>query len=571
MTKRILVTLLAICMLVSVLACAAPQSSGGTQAPAQSAAGNAGGATAPAVADDMLSVVRYGRDFPIYYDPAVGSNAISAIAMTNIYSPLLFSNIDGTVSPHVAESWEISPDGLTYTFKIRDDILFHSGNKLTAEDVAFSMNRMLTIGEGFASLFLGVVENAEATDDTTAVFHLAKPYGPLLNTLVRFFIVEKAAVMDNLDKSSTLYGEYGDYGKTYLLSNDAGSGPYMTKEFKLEEYLLGEQFPNYFLGWDELPNSPKYFRLENLNDPVAQKTAFANQSLEISGDSLPIETYREIEQMSEGAEFFQFPGAGGWNLTLNNQVAPTDCVHFRKALAYAFDYNTVLEDILVTDSKATGPVSSVMFGKNTNLTGYTFDLEKAKEELALSKYADQPEMWNLTMNWTAEVDTQEKIALMFQSALQQLGISIEITKTPFSVITSNAQQIETTPNCAIVKWTPSYFEAGDVFRSRYHSDATGSWEQLEWVLDENLDAMIDDAISTIDQTERAKKYGDIEQYIYDLCPTIWISTPGKTHVVQPYVKWLLNERYKEGVAQLYPNGYDLYFRDMEVYVDQRTK
>lgn len=561
MTKRIFAAVVSLCMLGSIAAC--------TPKPADAGSGTSPEGTAAQPGDDLLSVVRFGRDWPLYYDPAVGSNYISAAAITNIYSPLVFSNIDGTVSPHVAESWEVSEDGLAYTFKIRDDITFHSGNKLTAEDVAFSMNRMLTIGEGFSSLYDGVIQSAEATGDDTVVFHLTKTYGPLLNTLIRFFVVEKAVVMDNLDMSTKLYGEFGDYGKGFLLVNDAGSGPYKTKELKLEEYLLGEQFPQYFLGWGE--NAPQYFRLENVHDPVAQKTAFANQTLEITVDSLPMETYAEIEKMNEGAEYLHIPGAGGWNLTLNTKVAPTDDIHFRKALAHAFDYESVLDNILIVDSRATGPVASAMFGKNTDLPGYTFDLEKAKEELALSKYADQPEMWNLTMNWTAEVAEQEKIALMFQSALQQLGISIEVTKTPFSVITANAQTIETTPNCAIVKWTPSYFEAGDVFRSRYHSSATGSWEQLEWVMDDKLDAMIEESISIIDASERAKKYAEIEQYIYDLCPTIWISTPGKPHVVQPYVNWYVNDRYKENIPQLYPNGYDIFFHDMEIFVDQRTR
>ena len=73
----------------------------------------------------------------------------------------------GSVEPWIATEWSTSEDGLTWTFKIRDDVTFHSGNKLTAEDVAYTMNRMLTIGEGFAFLYTDTVESATAIDDTT--------------------------------------------------------------------------------------------------------------------------------------------------------------------------------------------------------------------------------------------------------------------------------------------------------------------------------------------------------------------------------------------------------------------
>lgn len=241
------------------------------------------------------SIIRYGVDWPTYYDPAVGSSASCTNAMVNMYDPLVFPTIDCDIEPHIATSWTSSDDGLTYTFKIRQDVKFHSGNLLKASDVAFSMNRLLTIGEGSSHLFHGVVEKCYAPDDETVIMELSHPYGPFLRTLVRFFIVEEDLVMENIDKSQALYGEYGDYGKTWMLTHDAGSGPYKTKEFKLEEYVIGERFEDYFLGWEE--GAPELIMISNMVDPVAQRTAFANQELEISSNLLPQETYAELEQL----------------------------------------------------------------------------------------------------------------------------------------------------------------------------------------------------------------------------------------------------------------------------------
>lgn len=550
--SRLVILLLVVSLVLGVVGCAPEQK------PVET-----GGETPPQ--DEMASIIHFGRDWPTYYDPGVGSSYTCQVSHANIYDPLVFPNIDGTVDPHVATSWEATEDGLTYTFKIRQDIKFHSGNLLKASDVAFSMNRLLTIGEGFSHLYTGVVEECYATDDETVVMKLASTFGPFVSTLTRFFILEESAVREHIDTSVDTYGEWGDYGKKWLLVNDAGSGPYKTKEFKLEEYLLGEQFTDYFLGFEE--NAPKYFKLSNLNDPVAQRTAFANKELEISGDNLPQETYAELERM--GGVPVRKSSSGGWNMFLNTKIAPTDDVYFRKALAHAFDYGTLRTSIIPGAAGATGPVSSVLFGKNHDLPGYDFDLEKARDMLSKSKYADDPSKWVVSMAWCAEVPEQEKISLMFQADLQELGITLEITKTPFSVMTANAQTIETTPNASIVQWSPSFFEAGDVFKSRYHSESTGGWEQMEWLLDDKLDAMIDDALTTLDSDERERKYQEIEAYIYELSPTIWMCRNDPRYAVQPYIEWPILTYYKEGTNALLPGGFDLYFRDCKVFVDKK--
>lgn len=545
---------LVVCLILSLAGC-----SGGGK-PADGAKGGT-----PAPKDEMESIIRFGRDWPTYYDPGVGSSYTCQIGHANCYDPIVFPNIDGTVKPHVATEWAASDDGLSYTFKIRKDIKFHSGNLLKASDVAFSMNRLLTIGEGFSHLYHDVIKDCYATDDETVVMELKNTFGPFVSSLVRFYVMEEALVMEHLDKSVNTYGEYGDYGKNWLLTHDAGSGPYKTKEFKLEEYLMGEQFDDYFLGWDK--DAPKYFVLSNMNDPVAQRTAFANKELEISGDNLPQETYAELEKM--GGRIAKKASAGGWNTMLNTKIAPTDCEYFRKALAYAFDNETLTTTILPSAVKATGPVSSVLFGKNKDLPGYNYDLKKAAEMLAKSKYANDKSKWTVSMAWCAEVPEQEKISLMFQASLKELGITLEITKTPFSVMTANAQTIETTPNASIVQWSPSFFEAGDVFKSRYHSSSTGSWEQMEWVQDKKLDAMIDKALSTVDTKERESKYQEIEAYIFNLCPTIWMCRNDSKLAVQPYVEWPILTYSQEGVPALLPGGYDLYFRTCKVFVEKK--
>ncbi|KUO72646.1 MAG: ABC transporter substrate-binding protein [Clostridia bacterium BRH_c25] len=562
MKRRLLALLLVACMAISLAACT-PGGNSNTTSNTPSSSSE----TTVTAQGDMLSIIRMTEDWPTYFDPAVGSDFSDSITLVNIYDPLVFPQIDGVAAPHIAKEWQVSEDGLKYTFKIRDDVKFHSGNIMKASDVAFSMNRMLTIGEGYAYLYKGVVKEAEAVDDTTVVMTLERPFGPFISSLIRFMIVEEKLVMEHLDKSTATYGEFGDYGKQWLLTNDAGSGPYFAKEVKLEEYVLGEQFPDYFLGWEE--DAPKYFKLSGAIEPVSVRTAMANKELEITDEIQPLENYNTMDTF-EGVDVIAYESGTNMNLCLNTKKAPTDDIHFRKAMAYCFDYDTVLEQIYPGAKRSFGTVPGIIPGANRDIVPYQYNLEKAKEELALSKYANDPSKWNITMSWCAEVPEQEKIALLLQANLAELGVKIEVTKKPFGSMIADAQTVETTPNASLVNTSPSYFEAGAMLKTRYHSSSTGTWEQMEWVQNDELDAMIEDALATTDMDERFEKYKKIQVFINDLCPTLWLFDWVEKRACQVgYVDWNPYLFLKEGKSFVYPMGYSLYVHNMKVYPDKR--
>lgn len=186
------------------------------------------------------SIVRESGSFPLYPDPAVGNGNVECIALANLYDSLVFPHPTKGIIPHLATEWTVSTDGLKYTFKLRQGVKFHNGDELTAEDVEFSVKRLLTIGEGFAYLFTDVAD-VRVADDYTVEFTLSKPFGPFVEALLRLYILNKDQVMANIEKPG-MYGEFGDYGKRWLLTNDAGSGPYKLIEMRLEEYLLAEKF-----------------------------------------------------------------------------------------------------------------------------------------------------------------------------------------------------------------------------------------------------------------------------------------------------------------------------------------
>lgn len=527
------------------------------------------GISATAQVKDEDSIIRMTSDWPTYFDPAVGSDFSDTITLVNIYDTLVFPNPDGSVRPQVATKWDISEDGLTYKFYIRKGVKFHSGNELTAEDVAFSMNRLITIGEGYAYLYKGVIENATALDRYTVEFKLNDKFGPFVSSLIRLLIAEKQLVMANIDKTTGIYGEFGDYGKHWLLTNDAGSGPYKVKEVKMEEYILGEKFDDYWGGWDK--DAPKYFKLSGATAPTTVRTAIFRQELEISDEMQPMENYEAMAKI-EGVKVVSYINGNNFNVTLNTKKPPTDDIHFRKALAYVIDYEVIVDNIFPYSKISNGPVPANLPGADNSLRLYKRDLEKAKEELKLSKYYSNLKDYPVIMTWCAEVPDEEKVALLFQANCAELGIVVEITKKPFGAMIADAQTIDTTPNASLVFVAPSYIEAGGMLKTRYHSSSLGTWEQMEWVQDSELDAQIEDALATADKVERFKKYSEIQKKIIELCPTIWLFDQAERRAYQDsYIYWPTAEMVETGQTFINPMGYNNYVHDMKVFPEKRSK
>lgn len=551
--KRLLALLIVLALTFSLVGCG------------NDSANDAPEGDAPASNDAPVaveSIVRITQDWPTYIDPGVGSDFSDTIALVNLYDSLVFPEPDGTVSPCLATEWDASEDGTVFTFKLREGVTFHNGNDFTASDVVFTANRMLTIGEGYAYLYKNLIESVTALDEYTVEFKLNQPFGPFVKSMIRMYILDEDTVMANLDLSDSSYGEFGDYGKKWLQTNDAGTGPYMVKEVKMEEFVLGEQYPDYWRGWEE--GAPLYFQENGAVEPVSVRTAMANRELEITDEIQPEENYQTMDKI-EGVDLAINPTTTNNNMCLNTQVAPTDDVNFRKALAYILDYETISSVIFPGATKSVGPVPMQLPGAYASETQYYRDVEKAKEFLAMSKYADQLDDYPVRMTWCAEVPAQEKLALLFQANAAELGITVEITKKPFGAMIADAATAETTANATLLNVGASFFDAGAMLKTRYHTDTFGSWEQMEWYGNEELDAMIEDAMATVDDAARYEKYKEITEIIVDDCPTLWTYDHAEKRAYQSgYLQWDLADKLAAGEPTLYPMGYSLYVHDMKI-------
>ena len=456
--------------------------------------------------------------WPTYIDPAVGSDNSSTNALGNMYDTLVFPDKTGAPQPHLATAWNVSADGKTWTFTLRSDVKFHSGDTLTAADVKFSMDRMLTIGEGFAHLYTGKIESVEAPDATTVIFKLKQPFGPFLSTLYRLYVLNEAQVMANVQKEGP-YGNLGDYGKKWLVANTAGSGPYKLKEFRVEEKLVMDLNPAY---WQELDAMiPDEYTMIGTTEAVTIRTLMSRGELEISDRWQANESLNALGKI-KGVEIANINGPGQFYGMIHTKKAPTDDIHFRKAMAYALDYKTINEYLFPGTSQAKGPIPRMMPGFDGSVYQYQRDLDKAKAELAKSKYAGQLDANPVVIHWIAEVPDEEKVALLFMSNMAEIGINVDVVKVPWMSVVEETAAMDTSPHIVTIFDEAHYPEAAALLQSRYASASANTWEQNEWLLDKTYDAMLEEALTTMDRDARFQKYAKLQHYIVDQCPTLFM-------------------------------------------------
>lgn len=513
------------------------------------------------------SIIRFSADSTPKIDPAVITDLVGSICVENLYDGLVMQDGDEQ-TPNLATNWEASPDGLEYTFYLKEGVKFHSGNELKASDVVFSFNRFITIGQGFAYLFSNVKE-CVAEGDYTVKFILSEPMGSFMGIIWHLYVLDEATVVENIVDDGT-YGEYGDYGMAWLLNNDAGSGPYTATEMVHSDYFLATRYPDWHMGWEGRENAPEQFQAIYLTEPSTQQTMMANQELEISSPWFAPENYESLDKI-DGVDLAFTTWACTQYVFFNTTVAPTDDVNYRKALSCLLDYESFLGPVFYGAELSVGPVSSAIDGHNDACTTYQYDIEKAKEYLAQSKYADTYQDIELNCFLLDAAPALEKMMLSLQANCAQVGITMTIRKGPWLTYQEQIASPETTPNVSTCNITPSVNDAASVMRTLFGSATQGTFENPTWVSTPELDARLDAAVAILDTDERNAEAMELQDYAMDeLCASAPVGDLANPYAYQSsYIDWPAANYYKEtGELKYYALGMDMYMPDISVYTDK---
>ena len=232
--KKAIAILLSLCSLIALLSgCGGkPETPPNTSTPSETSSD-----TTESGSRDTVVVALPGN--PVTLDPMMTNNGIDQMLGIGILSTIVEFDTDGSIIPNVASDWDISEDGMTYTFTLRDDVKFSNGDPLTASDVVFSVERALT-SNYLASDWGAYVEGAEATGDYEVVIHMKSVYAPFMALCAKMLYIHDQAYYNDFIANGGTEEEYQ--------MNQVGSGPYKFASYEegVQVYLDANEL--YFKG-----------------------------------------------------------------------------------------------------------------------------------------------------------------------------------------------------------------------------------------------------------------------------------------------------------------------------------
>jgi peptide/nickel transport system substrate-binding protein len=353
-------------------------------------------------------------------DPAESFEFSGNDLLNNVYDTLIEldpSNL-GPLVPGLAESWEVADDGMTYTFKMRPGVKFHSGNPVTAEDAAWSLQRAVILNKTPAFILTqfgftpeNAAEKITATDDSTLVIVTDKPYAPTF-----FYNCLTAIVASIVDKEEAMAHEAnGDLGYEWLKTNSAGSGSYKLRQYKPSDSYVLEAVPD---GWRGAPPLARVF-MRHVPEPATQRLLLENGDIDIARKLTPV----DIEGIRGNPDVKVIDEQRGriYYLALNQKVEPLNNPKVIEAVKYLIDYDGMAESFLKGSNVEHQSFLPSGFLGAIDDQPYTLDVEKAK---ALLEEAGVGPI-NAKLYVRNDQDRLE-ITQSLQNTLAQAGINVEL-------------------------------------------------------------------------------------------------------------------------------------------------
>lgn len=390
-------------------------------------------ATAPAWAEtpaDTL-VQAWAIDDIITMDPGEAFEISAGEITGNTYDMLVRLDINDTtkVVGGVAESWTVSDDGMTYTFKIKPDLKFASGNPITAEDVAWSFERAVKLNKSPAFILQqfgltadNVTEKAKAADASTFVFTVDQAYAPsfVLNCLT----ATVASVVDSklakehaaVVTASADYKFDNDFANDWLKTNYAGSGPYKLREWRANEVVVLERNDNYY------GPKPGLARViyRHVKESATQRLMLEKGDIDVARNLEP----GDYEAVSQNADLTTTSAPKGtvYYISLNQKNEKLAKPEVREAFKWLVDYDAIGSTII----KGIGEIHQNFLPKGVlgaiDDNPYKLDVAKAKELLAK---AGLPDGFTITMD-VRNTQPVTGIAESIQQTTGQAGIKMEL-------------------------------------------------------------------------------------------------------------------------------------------------
>ena len=454
-------------------------------------------------------------------DPAIGYDWQNWSMIKSLFDGLMdYEPGTTTLRPELAESYEISSDGTSFTFKLRQGVKFHNGREMTAEDVKYTLDRVTnpktqSPGSGFFASIKGYddvaggkaesLSGVTVVDPSTIKIELTRPDATFLHVMAINFshVVPKEEVE-----------KYGaDFGK-----NPVGTGAYKLAEWTLGQRLVFEKNADY---WNKgLPYLDK-ITFEVGQEPIVALLRLQKGEIDIPGDPIPPAKFQEV--MSDPAQKERVVEGGQLHtgyITMNTTMAPFDNVKVRQAVNMAINKDRIVQLINNRAAPANQPLPPSMPGYSKDYKGYPYDVDKAKALLAEAGHPDGFETELFAMN----TDPNPRIAQAIQQDLAAIGIKANIQSLAQANVIAAGGDKAGAPMIwsGGMGWIADFPDPSNFYGPILGCGGAvpGGWN-WSWYCNQELDKMAAEADSITDPAkaeERYKKWGTIYEKIMEDAP-----------------------------------------------------
>ncbi|MBC8248799.1 MAG: peptide ABC transporter substrate-binding protein [Anaerolineales bacterium] len=474
---------------------------------------------------------------PPTLDPALTQDATSATYIVEIFSGLVTLSRDLEIVPDIADSWELSDDSTTYTFHLRDDVKFHDGKPVTAQDFKYSIERACdpATGSVVADTYLGDIVGAQAklrgqadevsgvlvVDDHTLEITIDSPKAYFLSKLTypTAFVVDQ----ENVEGPAQPWTDKPN-----------GTGPFRLAEYELGLRIVLERNEAYY-------GTPKP-ALDRVNFLLAGGSAMTMyETGEL--DAVPV-GLADIERVSDPSNPLNeelsvtLPMLSIFYIGFNVEKPPFDDQKVRQAFNYAIDKDKYVEVVWKKmQLKADGILPPGMPGHNENLQGYPYDPEKARQLITESKYGDASNLPEITLNVSGGGGAADRqVSAIVEMYKQNLGVDIAIQQTEWATYLWDLRAHRYQMFGLTAGWIADYPDPQNFLDILFHSESHNNYWKYS---NPEVDRLLEEARGEQDSEKRMELYQQAEEMILEDAPIVPLTHAADYWLTKPYVEGMI--------------------------------
>jgi peptide/nickel transport system substrate-binding protein/oligopeptide transport system substrate-binding protein len=456
---------------------------------------------------------------PRSLDPAHSTDVPTGRAVGYVFDGLVRFTPDARVEPALAERWEVSPNGLTYTFHLRRGVVFHDGKPFTARNVVRSFERVLTVGQNplpllpirgaraFQSQEARSISGIAAPNDSTVVITLAEPTAVFLTLLA-------------MPSASIVPDSIGDD----FSDQPIGTGPWRLVEWKHDDFLRFVRNDRYFGG------APKAESLLARIIPEASTTVAEFESGAVDVLLLPEGETQWEEDPARKKLLQTAPGLRLFYVGINVRRGVLSDVRVRQAINHAVDVGTTLEQLMAgRGRRAAGVIPPSLPGADTARSPYKYDVDRAKALLKEASYAEGTEL----ELWHSQDATVARLAQTIQSYLSVVGIRVKLVQRDGPSVREAARNGQT--DLVLKDWWADYPDAENFLYPLLHSANVGAGGNVSFYANPEFDRIVTRARRELDETARVALYRQADSVAFADAPMLFLFFSSDLYAVQPWV------------------------------------